>query len=913
MKLKPTLRLLMRLSAVALLLVLVVTAIRLSSPAAPASGSAALAAAAGADAARDVVAAPPAASEPLKLPVAAQAWGSAAVTMSTVDVVETNSGATVQQTFTLNAGWNSIYLGVDPINTSELVDPDKPELGHTLSLMQAVFAGVPGLEGVWTYNQPVTGKDYLIDPGQGMWDEPGWTRFIPDTNVDANGQSQAFLTTLHSLHANTAYLVKLKSGAPATTVVVSGKPAPGHHRWQADAYNLAGFPIGVGQAPTVQAFIAGSGDAITEMRGLNADGAWTAPMAGAQTLAPGVAYLVRYAAAPTLKDYTAPLDLRSETGSALPSEGLQFAGGMYANNARLMVKNLSAAGVDDITLSLLPDPAPDPTPKIALYFKASSGDIDLRQGPATMSLGTTDADMAAILEFVVKGQPAASEALLSISSATLGTRWLIPLSAAPATYAGLWVGEVVVDDVSQARLGATDETELTVPMVAMSSSEVRGTTDLEETSIQNVTTVLVTMTLSLPTVTPQTAVAPGLTAPYVQGRAYLDTNQNGRADRTEPGLVGVTVSFMPGSTSLTTEAVSAADGAFSLSNMQAGDHTITITGLPGYTTSFPIEMQPAALTDPPLPSLITTNGLPTALAVDNQGTIAVTGSSEYLKQILLPPSYTLPIYEEGQRVEPALNIGFVQEDEAGIYAGTCSAPRERLYPAPEQPAWQVINGVMGAQVTSTLADLIGNNIQVLRAGEVISCADIVIGTPTAFSDGRGSVAKFRIILRVDDSGNAELLPYYAMSDKERVSAVTFVSLQEPETASPPESFGAENTAMVFDWKLLGNDPLNPFKHKYNPDHDNLNRKFEPIQDSKLLEAYDVNRTITLTLRDLPEGMTGTPQDMEVARSMDWGGTVWGGEYREVLDGLHKNAITVRGYFTIRHMITGELREQDYDK
>jgi hypothetical protein len=48
--------------------------------------------------------------------------------------------------------------------------------------------------------------------------------------------------------------------------------------------------------------------------------------------------------------------------------------------------------------------------------------------------------------------------------------------------------------------------------------------------------------------------------------------------------------------------------------------------------------------------------------------------------------------------------------------------------------------------------------------------------------------------------------------------------------------------------------------------------------------------------------------------MDWGGAVWGGEYREVVDNLNKNAITARGYFVIRHVLTADqLVKQEYDK
>jgi len=201
--------------------------------------------------------------------------------------VETMSGANVTQVFSLQAGWNAIYLGVEPINGS----PHGSDGVPTQSVMEWVFGGLgSALDSVWTYNQPVSGKDYIIDPGEGLWDKPGWDRYIPKSNMDENGQSRGFLTTLFALHANTGYLVKMNA---AGTITVTGKPVPGHHRWQAGAYNLAGFPIGPGQSPTVATYVPGyqATSPITEIRALNSDGTWTSPLDPTNALTSGVAYL----------------------------------------------------------------------------------------------------------------------------------------------------------------------------------------------------------------------------------------------------------------------------------------------------------------------------------------------------------------------------------------------------------------------------------------------------------------------------------------------------------------------------------------------------------------------------------------------------------------------------------------------
>ena len=46
---------------------------------------------------------------------------------------------------------------------------------------------------------------------------------------------------------------------------------------------------------------------------------------------------------------------------------------------------------------------------------------------------------------------------------------------------------------------------------------------------------------------------------------------------------------------------------------------------------------------------------------------------------------------------------------------------------------------------------------------------------------------------------------------------------------------------------------------------------------------------------------------------DWGGMAWGGRYKEVISGIHRNDITVEGTFVIRQVLTGnQLRKQPYD-
>jgi len=86
-------------------------------------------------------------------------------------------------------------------------------------------------------------------------------------------------------------------------------------------------------------------------------------------------------------------------------------------------------------------------------------------------------------------------------------------------------------------------------------------------------------------------------------------------------------------------------------------------------------------------------------------------------------------------------------------------------------------------------------------------------------------------------------------------------------------------------------PTNPFRHKYHPDHDNLDeqrREFVP-------EAYAVTRRIQLRFtQDDPERPTPSSPNPP-----GWGYSVVGGVYRETLSGLHRRDITVEGTFRLQ--------------
>ncbi len=94
--------------------------------------------------------------------------------------------------------------------------------------------------------------------------------------------------------------------------------------------------------------------------------------------------------------------------------------------------------------------------------------------------------------------------------------------------------------------------------------------------------------------------------------------------------------------------------------------------------------------------------------------------------------------------------------------------------------------------------------------------------------------------------------------------------------------GSFSTSLIGAYTLLADDPLNPFRHLYHPDHD----------CDQLGECYDITRSFALNFELVPPSGDSRP---------GWGDQVLGGNYRETLTGLHRQPITVGGRFELQRV------------
>ncbi len=124
----------------------------------------------------------------------------------------------------------------------------------------------------------------------------------------------------------------------------------------------------------------------------------------------------------------------------------------------------------------------------------------------------------------------------------------------------------------------------------------------------------------------------------------------------------------------------------------------------------------------------------------------------------------------------------------------------------------------------------------------------------------------------------------------RISSAAF-SFTNALRMSATASFGSNLSTNSCSITNNFDDPLNPFKHRYHPDHDNLNANYTGVLPNNV-ECF------TFT-RDLALAFTATdPQSLPVA---GWGDNQLGGFYTEKITGVHRLQIFVTGPFRLRRV------------
>lgn len=346
-----------------------------------------------------------------------------------------------QQVVTLQPGWNAIYLELQPEQRD----------------IATVFAGLP-IASVWRWRPDADGAQFVRDPSEGLENLSGWFAWFPQPRPDA------FLTNLFQIEGGTAYLVRLE-GTQTRQVTISGRPLFRPRQWQANAFALTGLPVSLSNPPSFSEYFGPSlSHAGQPVYTLDPDGRWRLLSSPAsEDIKPGRAYWI-YTKGNS--NYQGPMQVVLDQG-----EALEFSAALQ--EMTIVLRNFSGANgsfqVERVGASSLP----------LLYRNEDpeTGEVAWPELRNTLQL-EAPANTDVFLTIAVDRQrftASRMEQVFSIKDEQ-GTRVLLfaggntiqPFDAARAKtggakaiaqgYAGLWVGEIVLDKVSEAQQGGTTPT-----------------------------------------------------------------------------------------------------------------------------------------------------------------------------------------------------------------------------------------------------------------------------------------------------------------------------------------------------------------------------------------------------------------------------------------------------------------------
>lgn len=350
------------------------------------------------------------------------------------------------QTIHLRPGWNAVFLEVQP-------DPNNCDI---------LFRDIP-VDSVWMWNHRFSTVQYIQDPDTLVPKQPEWLIYVPPSLPGSS------VTNLFTLQGGRTYLIKLSGANPVDWQVV-GRPVVRYIDWIADSFNLIGFWLDSASPPTFAEFFAPStGHAGQEIYRLNDTDQWERIEPATSRLRRGEAYWVYCQGTST---YSGQLEVTFEQG-----QGVDFGLGMMEQTLRLRNESETSSVV---TLRLLPSLEPvGATPALAgpvpLSYWRSEGNNITAAGwePFHGALSILiDPKTEVPLRLEVRRRDMDNrlaglyQSLLEVSDQS-GSNFLLPVTAegrqpgiaryiSGAENAGLWVGMVAVNKVSQPALAPNE-------------------------------------------------------------------------------------------------------------------------------------------------------------------------------------------------------------------------------------------------------------------------------------------------------------------------------------------------------------------------------------------------------------------------------------------------------------------------
>ncbi|MCB1559605.1 MAG: hypothetical protein KDI75_00645 [Xanthomonadales bacterium] len=359
--------------------------------------------------------------------------------------------ADAKQTITLHPGWNAVYVELEP-NQADIED---------------VFAGIP-VASVWRWIPTGAGPQFITDPAESLQNINGWFAWFPEP------RPEAFLSNLFKISGKTAYLIKLE-GSATRQLTITGKPRLKPVAWQPNAFTLTGLPVSRTTPPSfAEYFSASSAHQGQPVYTLQSNGQWTLINApGSTSVEAGRAYWI-YSKGNS--NYQGRMRVVLDQG-----ETLEFSAAL--TQVRVVLRNLSnlpgsfqlqRVGAGNLPLSYLvqdPETGEDGWPALqqALTVNVEAGGEafvtlavrrrDFSDDRMEQILAITD-ELGDEVQLFAGGnriQPStAPRALASMLGSAKQTMAL-------ASYAGLWVGDISINAVSEAQSAGTTPTPVGRP------------------------------------------------------------------------------------------------------------------------------------------------------------------------------------------------------------------------------------------------------------------------------------------------------------------------------------------------------------------------------------------------------------------------------------------------------------------
>jgi hypothetical protein len=339
------------------------------------------------------------------------------------------SAVPVNQVVTLEAGWNAVFFEVEPTN----IDPD------------VVFASLgANLLSVWTWNPNAGTVEFIQNPTQLIQSSPQMLNYQPD-------DPQNIVTNLYAIRGNQAYLIHVSAGA---TLTVTGEPKVPNTNWKPNSFNLVGFHVNADNPPLFYDFFEPSsahngefvsGRATPEIYVLdNATSLWTAVDASIP-MKKGEAFWVYTQGS---SKFNGPVAVQLER-----ADGLHY--GDTLTRQDVVIKNDSDEQ-QTISMSLS-----EGAPSNRLFYWKLNEATNIFEWvtfpPANLAIAPGESQR---LSLGVKrdGLSSADPLAANIHVEAGGTVFQIPLSLEGIDVAGLWVGQAVVNKVSEVQSSTSEIT-----------------------------------------------------------------------------------------------------------------------------------------------------------------------------------------------------------------------------------------------------------------------------------------------------------------------------------------------------------------------------------------------------------------------------------------------------------------------